>query len=404
MASLQKRGRYYYGRWIKKIDGERVEVKKSLGLRYKNKARDALEKLEELQQHGEINPYSSNFDPIAALQEVDKKETRLNIRTVRKAADYFYKKKRYLSNSSVHNAKKRTMNNSGTYERVIEYFIKTNDIADLSPRLVQQHHFERVIFRDIKPATMHFYFRHLRAWWNKLLDWGVVQKNYPALIKRDLPDEKSNVRQKMLTENELQVLFDAFDDDLKKKQKHWHDDLAQHWFKPLMAVYFYCGLRKHEAAFSSELPYSRLQYDNLYFKNGRPVLIDLAATKGPKERSVPIPAACYQYLEKYLSRRGSISYGDYVFVYTGTRRKGFPVTGARAYRQFKHYLALANLPKARTIHGMRHRRVTTWLENGFNTSEAQFMAGHSNVKTTENYTHLTGMNLLEKMQRMEENK
>jgi site-specific recombinase XerD len=32
------------------------------------------------------------------------------------------------------------------------------------------------------------------------------------------------------------------------------------------------------------------------------------------------------------------------------------------------------------------------------------MAGHSNVQTTEGYTHLTGKNLLEKMRRMEKNR
>jgi hypothetical protein len=48
MASLQKCGKYYYGRWRKKVDGEQNDVRKSLGVKYKAKAREVIEKLDEL--------------------------------------------------------------------------------------------------------------------------------------------------------------------------------------------------------------------------------------------------------------------------------------------------------------------------------------------------------------------
>jgi site-specific recombinase XerD len=406
MASLQKIGKYYYGRWQKITETGREDVRKSLGIKYKPQAKEALEKLEKLEETEAINPYSSNFDPKTILKEQKQKKEGLGIHTVREAADYFYKKKSHLSNASVNSDKDFSMNTGGAYERVIEFFIKKNDIADLSPRLVQRQHFENVIFRDVKPATMGFYFRTLRAWWNKLLEWNIVETNYPAMIKSDIPAQKDNVREKMMTERELEQLFETFDDDLKKKrkQKHWNDGLAQHWFKPLIAVYFYCGLRKHEAAFSSDLSYSGLKRQNIYFENDLPVLIELSATKGQTERSVPIPEACQRYLKPYLVMRGDLKYDDYIFVYNGTRRKGFPVTGARVYREFKRYLKMARLPGTRSIHGMRHQFVTSSLEDGFSTSEVQFMAGHSNVKTTENYTHLTGKGLLKKMRRLKREK
>lgn len=403
MASLQKRGKYYYGRWQKKTKNGYLDIRKSLGIRYKPQAREALETLQKLEEQGQINPFGSNFDPKTILKEQVQQEQTVNITTIRGAADYFYRKKSHLSNASVNNAKHRTMNNSGTYERVIEYFIKKNDIADLSPRLVKREHFERVIFRDIKPATMGFYFRSLRAWWNKLLEWGIVEKDYLKSLKKDLPKQKSNVRQKMMTDKELHQLFDAFDEDYKRKKrkKKFNDSQTQHWFKPLMSVYFYCGLRKHEAAFSSNLPYSGLKWQNIIVEQDDPVRIDLTATKGVTERSIPIPERCRFYLKEYLEIRGDLKYGDYLFVYNGTRRKGWPVTGSRTYREFKRYLKMAGLPSSRSLHGMRHQRITAWLEAGFNTSEVQFMAGHSNVKTTEAYTHLTGQHLLEKMRRME---
>jgi site-specific recombinase XerD len=411
MPSLYKKGNYWYARWQKGVGADKLDVRRSLRVTHKKVAKKMLDKLILLTEQRDIDPFEPNFDLVSVLDRL-KNRDRINItvQTVQQAADFFYRRKAHLSNASVRNPKNRTMNNSGTYERAIDYFIQKNSIADLSPRIVTREHFENVIFRDVKPATMHFYFRHLRAWWNMLLDNGIVNIDYPAMIKNDLPAQKTNMRKKMLTERELELLFKAFDEDLAKKrrQKHWSDSLIQHWFKPLMAVYFYCGLRKHEAAFSPELPYSGLKWQNIFTENGHPVMIELLATKGLDERSVPIPRKCQDYLDDYFTLRRdlgyNLNYDSYIFIYTGTRKKGWPVTGDRAYREFKHYLQLAGLPNERSLHGMRHSRVTAWLEKGFNTSEAQFMAGHSNVQTTEGYTHLTGKNLLEKMRRMEKNR
>lgn len=44
--------------------------------------------------------------------------------------------------------------------------------------------------------------------------------------------------------------------------------------------------------------------------------------------------------------------------------------------------------------------VTTWIEKGFHTAEASYMAGHSSQKVTEKYTHLTAKRLKEKMDRL----
>jgi integrase len=326
---------------------------------------------------------------------------------MREAADYFYRKKAHLSDKTVKHDGSGKQSHRGAYERAIEHFINKNDLADVSPKLVKQIHFENIIFKKgIKVPTRKFYFRQLRVFWNKLLDWNIVEKNYLKAIKKDLPDEKSNILPKMIDEEELHRLFRAYDKDLYRKRARpdYDESLTQHWFKPMMSIYFYCGLRKNEVGFDSDIDYSGLQGKNLEYPDGELALIHLPATKGRRERAVPLPRPCKNEIESYLEQRGSLKPDDYVFIYMGGSRKGWPVTGNRAYRQFKHYLELAGLPKTRTIHGMRHRSITSLLEDGFNTSEVQFMAGHSDVKTTGKYTHLTGRNLLKKMQKMEENK
>ncbi|HSH25739.1 MAG TPA: hypothetical protein VLA13_09425, partial [Massilibacterium sp.] len=71
MASLKKRGRYYYIKFFRiHEDGSHEESVKSLGIRYKDMAEKALETLERLEQNGEINPYSPRFDPQKVLEDL----------------------------------------------------------------------------------------------------------------------------------------------------------------------------------------------------------------------------------------------------------------------------------------------------------------------------------------------
>ncbi len=81
----------------------------------------------------------------------------------------------------------------------------------------------------------------------------------------------------------------------------------------------------------------------------------------------------------------------------GKYKKSQPVRGMRVYREFKRYCKEAEIPTSRTLHGMRHQAVTTWIEKGFYTAEASYMAGHSSQKVTEKYTHLTVSRLKDKM-------
>lgn len=71
------------------------------------------------------------------------------------------------------------------------------------------------------------------------------------------------------------------------------------------------------------------------------------------------------------------------------------------YREFKRYAKVAGIPTTRSLHGMRHKAVTIWIEKGFHTAEASYMTGHSGQKVTEKYIHLTAKRLKEKMDRLE---
>ena len=99
-------------------------------------------------------------------------------------------------------------------------------------------------------------------------------------------------------------------------------------------------------------------------------------------------------MQNYFSTRGIPDKKDYVFL----NGKEQPVTARNMYDQFKHYCKMAKVSEDRTIHGMRHRRITTWLEQGLSMKEASVMAGHKSTDTTDKvYSHLSADRLRKKI-------
>ena len=388
MAFLTKRGKYYSINWRTSVDGKVKSTRKALGTRHKDVAEKMLKELEKLESLGRINPFANGFYPKKELQRNTQKETVL-CNTVRESIELFYKSKGHLSPATI-----------GAYQRALDHFVELNELSDVHPTNVLSYHFENVIFKKgITSATRHYYFRHFRSWWKFLLKKNIVEKDYFTMLKEDLPRIRENTRPKMISEEELGILYKKFDEELSRKKDlpEFDPNLVQHWFKPIVSLYFYGGLRKHEAAYDPELSYSGLKGENLIYENGELSYISLPPTKGRKERLIPIINELKKELDAYLKIRGKISPSDYVFIYTGGNTKGQPVRGMRVYREFKRYCKEAGIPTSRTLHGMRHQAVTTWIEKGFHTAEASYMAGHSSQKVTEKYTHLTVKLLKDKM-------
>ena len=391
MAHLKKRGRYYSIRFSYTQEGEKIIVNKTLGTRHKDVAQKMLRELEQLEALGKIDPLQPGFNPKKILMAEEKKGE-VQCSTVQEALDLFYQAKQHLSPASV-----------DAYKRALDHFVDLNGLNDEHPRNITVRHFETIIFKKgIKTATRHYYFRHLRTWWRFLKKRKIVKQNHFEFLKEDLPTIRENTRPKMISEDELNLLFKTFDKELKRKQKlpEFEPDKVQHWFKPMIALYFYGGLRKHEAGYSPDLSYSGLKGENLMYEQRKLSYIYLPPTKGRKERQIPVISELKVFLNEYLKTRGNVKPDEYIFIYKAGNTKGQPVRGDRVYREFKRYAKEAGIPTTRSLHGMRHQAVTTWIEKGFHTAEASYMAGHSSQKVTEKYTHLTANRLKEKMDRL----
>ncbi|MDP8222393.1 MAG: site-specific tyrosine recombinase XerD [Candidatus Lernaella stagnicola] len=111
--------------------------------------------------------------------------------------------------------------------------------------------------------------------------------------------------------------------------------------------------------------------------------------KRRKERLVPIGDEAGHWLQRYLdeSRPRLLikKAGDAVFL----SQKGGPMTRQRFYVLVNHYAKLAGIPRKISPHVLRHSFATHLLAHGADLRAVQEMLGHTDLSTTEIYTHVT---------------
>ena len=110
--------------------------------------------------------------------------------------------------------------------------------------------------------------------------------------------------------------------------------------------------------------------------------------KGDKSRLVPMGDAAKNRLEDYLDAarpallRGRAS--DYVFL----TRRGGPMTRQAFWARVKRWARQAGVGQGVSPHVFRHSFATHLLNHGADLRAVQAMLGHSDISTTEVYTHV----------------
>ncbi|HZT59302.1 MAG TPA: site-specific tyrosine recombinase XerD [Pyrinomonadaceae bacterium] len=113
--------------------------------------------------------------------------------------------------------------------------------------------------------------------------------------------------------------------------------------------------------------------------------------KGSKQRSVPVGRSAIQWLQRYESARRSLLAGrESQMLFVGYL--GRPVTRHTFWAVLKKYAEKAGLRNV-SPHVLRHSFATHLLEHGADTRSVQAMLGHSDLATTQIYTHVTGERL-----------
>ena len=113
--------------------------------------------------------------------------------------------------------------------------------------------------------------------------------------------------------------------------------------------------------------------------------------KGSKQRRVPVGRSAVDWLQRYRAARRVLLAGrESQRLFVGYL--GAPVTRQGVWAMLKRHAAKAQI-RGVTPHVLRHSFATHLLEHGADTRSVQAMLGHSDLATTQIYTHVTGERL-----------
>ena len=119
--------------------------------------------------------------------------------------------------------------------------------------------------------------------------------------------------------------------------------------------------------------------------------------KGGKVRVVFLSAQAKKAVQEYLDKRADVDEALFVRITRTNNQQpttnNLRLTPRSIERIVKHYATKAGIDKKVTPHVIRHSFATDLLGNGADLRSVQALLGHSNIATTQIYTHVTDKHL-----------
>jgi len=146
--------------------------------------------------------------------------------------------------------------------------------------------------------------------------------------------------------------------------------------KAMIELLYACGLRVSELV--------NIQLTELNLDDG----VIRVTGKGDKTRLVPMGEDAMDYIQKYLlSAREAIlknKKSKYLFV----THHGKSMTRQTFWHSLKKYALIANIKQSISPHILRHAFATHLINHGADLRVVQMLLGHSDISTTQIYTHV----------------
>ncbi len=203
----------------------------------------------------------------------------------------------------------------------------------------------------------------IRSYYRFLNEKGIVASNPFAAVKMSL---RKNRLPDYLFEEEIDALLGCFDlnDDLEYRDR------------TLFEVMYGCGLRVSEAA--------DLKIEDIDFANQ---LLHIVG-KGSKARIVPFYPVINDLLNHYLKNiRNKLVIREHGYVFVN--RNGEKLSARGIQYLLNKAVEKHGLPMKIHPHTLRHSFASHLLDGGVDIRIVQELLGHSNLSTTQIYTHIT---------------
>jgi len=258
-----------------------------------------------------------------------------------------YMKFRNYSNNSIEN-----------YCSCFALFLKYHEnIGITHPDRINSEMIIKYLSQFKEPSTHSGYHSAIKIYYEKIAHVGIEKFKY---IERPKRNKKLPI---VLSQSEIQKMFDVC-----TNTKH----------KVILAILYSCGLRVSELI--------NLRWEHI---DRSRMIINVIQGKGAKDRQVMLPKELIPLLKKYYHEYHSVEY-----VLNGQIKIQY--TESSVGEVIKQLASKAGISKRVYTHLIRHCTFTHMVENGIDLNLIQRLAGHSSVKTTTIYCHISD-NLISKI-------
>jgi site-specific recombinase XerD len=274
------------------------------------------------------------------------------------------------------NRSQKTIANYDHYLTRLMDFAGDIEVSDITPELIRKwrlwlNRLGTNVADELQKSTQNY---HLIALRNFLK--FCAKRDIPAL-SADKVELAKVVRKQVtfLNENELERLLAQPDDETLVGLRD----------RAILEMLFSSGLRVSELV--------GLDRDHINLKRRE----FMVRGKGQKDRPIFISPAAANHIQAYLDQRKDTAKPLFVR-YSGTKKVDLSgnfhrLTARSVQRLVARYALLAGITKKVSPHTLRHSFATDLLMNGADIRSVQAMLGHSNISTTQIYTHITDPHL-----------
>jgi len=252
------------------------------------------------------------------------------------------------------------------YKKSLKYF-------NYSERTIEMysHYFEKFIISRNK------YYQHLTS-----IDFTEYLTNYKF---SSISQQNQIINAlKFGYEKVLKKKYDKIDFQRPRKEKHLPQIIDKQF---LLSKINQIQNTKHKAiislAFSIGLRVSEVINLKITDIDSKRMLINIRQAKGNKDRITPLSPTILKLLRKYF-----VQYRPKEYLFNG--QFDLQYSAKSCHEIVKKYLG-----KEYHFHLLRHSCFTSLLESGTDLRIIQKIAGHSNIKTTEIYTHVAAHKIIE---------